>query len=149
MCEMLANHYFLVHNFPSAKSIYNSIWEKEPNNKVIVKKLIICCIATGEYKKALDLFLPLIRTDIDLILSTDSNSDDCPCPQLINQIEKEEKLFESNIDKLTALGMLWLYCNPSESLNYFRKVSDLAPEDERYSKILNIIKNKVITSTIH
>jgi tetratricopeptide (TPR) repeat protein len=146
MSEMLANQYFLVRNFISAKSIYESILEKDPANKSIKKKLTICYITTGEIDKALTLFLSLIKDDIDFVINTDVHSEDCPCPDLISQIENEEKLFKNEIEKTTALGMLWLYCNIENSIELFKKAEMKSPSDNRIKEINSILIKKLVSN---
>ena len=146
MSEMLGNHYFLVRNFISAKSIYESLLVKDPTNKSIKKKLTVCYITTGEIDKALNLFLSQIKDDIDFVINTDIHSEDCPCPELISQIENEEKLFKNEIEKTTALGMLWLYCSIEKSIDFFKKVEVKNSDDERIKEINSILINKLISN---
>lgn len=146
MSEMLANHYFLVRNFPSAKSLFEKILKNDNSNNKIKKKLIICCVITGDFNQALDLFISQIKNDINVILNTDINSEDCPCTDLIAQIENQDKFFSSEPDRLAGVGILWLYCNLEESVKYFSKLKVISPNDERYSTILSILTNKMITT---
>jgi len=144
MSEMLANHYFLNRNFISAKSIYESILKKDSSNKSIKKKLTICYITTGEVNSALNLFLAQIKDDIDFILNTDTKSEDCPCPELIAQIEEQINLYKSEIDRTSALGILWLYCSLEKSTELFKKIEAAAPIDKRYREIVSILINKLM-----
>lgn len=144
MSEMLANQYFLVRNFISAKSIYENILEKEPLNKSVKKKLTICYVTTGELDKALNVFLSLIKEDVDYVINTNIKSEDCPCPELISKIESEEKLFDDK-DKITALGILWLYCSMNKSIEYFNEAEHNNPNDERISEIKSILINKLVS----
>ena len=146
MSEMLANHYFLNRNFLSAKSIYESILEKDTTNKSIKKKLTICYITTGEIDKALNLFLSQIKDDIDFVITTDIHSEDCPCPELISQIENEEILFKNENEKTTALGMLWLYCSLEKSIDFFKKVEVKNPDDKIIKEINSNLINKLVTN---
>ena len=146
MSEMLANQYFLVRNFISAKSIYESILEKDSTNKSIKKKLTICCITTGEVDNALSLFLSQIKDDIDFVIHTDIRSEDCPCPELISQIENEEKLFKNEIEKTIALGILWLYCSLEKSIDFFKKAEVKNSNDNRIKEINSILINKLISN---
>jgi hypothetical protein len=146
MSEMLANHYFLNRNFLSAKSIYERILEKDSTNKAIIKKLIICDVTTGEIDKALDLFLALIKTDINFIINTKTDADDCPCQYLIPEIENQEKLFKTEIEKTAALGILWLFCSLEKSIDYFKKAEMTDPKEERLKVITSILVNKLISN---
>jgi hypothetical protein len=146
MSEMLANHYFLVRNFISAKSIFENILEKDSTNKSIIKKLIICRITTGEIGKALDLFLLLIRTDIDFIINTKTDSEDWPCPEIISEIENQEKLFKNELEKLAALVMLWLYCSLEKSIELFKKAEIIDPKEIRFKEIATLLGNKMMSN---
>lgn len=146
MSEMLANHYFLVRNFNSAKSIYERILGKDLANKSITKKLIVCYVTTGEIGKALDFFLPLIQADIDFIINTKTDSEDCPCPEIISEIENQEKLFKNEVEKAAALGMMWLYCSLEKSIEFFKKAEVKNPDDNRIKEINSILINKLISN---
>lgn len=144
MSEMLANHYFLVRNFNSAKSIYERILEKDAANKSLQKKLTICYVTTGEIDKALSLFSSQIKDDINSILNTNPDSEDCPCPEIISEIENQEKLFNSEIEKAAALGILWLFCSIEKSIEFFKKAELMNPDDLRFKEINTILLNKLM-----
>lgn len=146
MSEMLGNHYFLVRNFISAKSIYEKILKKNFTNKSIKKKLTVCYLTTGEIDNAINLFLSQIKDDIDFLINTEIHSEDCPCSELISQIENEEKLFKNEIEKTTALGMLWLYCSLEKSAELFKQIEATVPEDKRYKEIVSILVNKIMSN---
>ena len=144
MSEMLANHYFLNRNFLSAKSIYESILEKDSTNKSIKKKLTVCYVTTGEVDDALRLFINQIKDDIDFVMNSDIKSDDCPCPEIISEIENQKMLFQNEIERIVALGMLWLYCSLEKSIELFKQVEALAPDEEKYKEITLILLNKLM-----
>jgi len=143
---MLANHYFLVRNFYSAKSIYERILKNSPANKSIKKKLTICLLTTGEIDNALNLFLSQIKDDIDFLINTDIHSEDCPCPEIVSQIENQEKLFKTEIERITALGILWLYCSLEKSIEFFKKAEVKIPDDNRIKEINSILINKLVSN---
>lgn len=143
MSEMLANHYFLVRNFLPAKNLFEKILSKEKSNTAIKKKLIICYVIIGEIKKALDLFISLIEENIEVILNTDPKSEDCPCPDLISQIEQQQNFFKDESDHYIGLGILWLYCSLEKSLEYFNKLLALSPKNKQYLEITSILLNKL------
>lgn len=143
---MLANHYFLVRNFISAKSIFESIFKKDPTNKSIKKKLTICYITSGEIDKALELFLIQIKDDIDFIINTDIKADDCPCPELISEIENQEILFNNEFDRTAALGILWLYCSLEKSIEFFKRAELTYPKEGRFKEITPILVNKLVSN---
>lgn len=146
MSEMLANQYFLVRNFISAKTLYENILVKDPMNKSIKKKLTICYVTTGEIDKALNVFLSLIKEDIDYVINTDINSEDCACRKIISQIENEEKLYTDEKESLTALGILWLYCSLDKSIYFFKQVKIKNPDDKKIREINSILTHKLIAN---
>jgi tetratricopeptide (TPR) repeat protein len=146
MSEMLANHYFLIRNFISAKSIYERILEKDSLNKSVKKKLTICYVTTGEVDKALNLFIKQIEDDIDFMIAADIRSDDCPCPGLISEIENQGKLYKNEIEKTVALGILWLCCGLEKSIEFFKKAEIIDPKEERFQAITSILINKLISN---
>lgn len=146
MSEMLANHYFLVRNFPSAKTIFEGIVAEDSTNKLAAKKLIVCYVTSGEIDKALDLFLSLIKSDIDFVINTDVKADDCPCPDLISEIEKQNNLFRSEVDKVAALGILWLYCSLEKSIEFFKQAEFMNSTNHKLKEINSILLNKLMAN---
>lgn len=140
MSEMLGNYHFLVRNYLSAIEPLEKIIEGEPGAKKAKKKLIVCYTQTNQLEKALHLFSDLIREDIDCILNTNPETEDCPCPHLTKDLECG--LIERDDDyKLDIeLGILWLYCNKERSLEYFEKVCRRNPADKRITPIIEILK---------
>jgi tetratricopeptide (TPR) repeat protein len=149
MSEMLANHYFLFRNYNSAKPIYESLLEKESNNTSIKKKLIICLTTAGEVYKALDLFLSMIKDNIDFITSTKIESEEYPCPEIIAEIENQEKLYNSELERIVAIGMLWLYCSLEKSIEFFKKAEKADPKEERFKEITSILIKKLMSIKSH
>ncbi|MBI2429220.1 MAG: tetratricopeptide repeat protein [Ignavibacteriales bacterium] len=121
MNEMLGNQYFLSRNYPLAQTELERALEQNPSNTSVKKKLVICHIQTGSTERAVDLFLEIITHDIHSIIDTDPLFDNCPCPQLV--YEMENSLPSPNTkEKILALGMLWLFCDIRQSLKYFTSV---------------------------
>ena len=149
MSEMLGNHYFLNRNFISAESIYERILEKNHANKSIKKKLTLCYITTTQIEKALNLFLSQIKDDIDFVINTNIHSEDCPCPDIIAEIENQEKIFKREIERTAALGMLWLYCSLEKSLEFFKKAEITDPKEERFKEITSILVNKLLSNKLN
>lgn len=130
MNEMLGNQYFLSRNYAQARIELEQALEQHPDSTSIKKKLIICHIQTSSIQRALDLFLEVIAQDIHSIIDTDPIFDNCPCPQLI--YEMENSLEVSTTEEMNlALGMLWLFCDINESLKYFAAVSSSGEKIEK------------------
>ena len=106
---------------------------------MIRKKLIICYTQVGQIKKAFQLFHSLIEEDIAVIIETDVIADDCPCPELVTKLSSDENSSET-LEKYLKLGILWLYCDSSNSLTHFEKASTLNPDEKLISSTINLIK---------
>ena len=138
MSEMLGNQYFLSRKFCEAINELEETLRKYPTNKSAKKKLIICYVKTGKIFTALELFEEFISEDVDFIINTDPILDDCPCPEIIYEIENTVA-YQDEKEKAVALGILWLYCDLDSSINHFNLVS---AKDIRIQKIIRLLKTK-------
>ena len=66
------------------------------------------------------------------------------CLPYISEIENQKMLFQNEIERIAALGMLWLYCSLEKSIELFKQVEALAPEEEKYKEITMILLNKLM-----
>jgi len=140
MFEMLGNQFFMVRNYArAAEMLERALW-KDAKNKAIQRKLIVCYTQIGKVNKALEVFLSLIKEDIDFIINTDPVDDDCPCPELVFEMENKRDQNESSLDFHLILGMLWLYCDLDQSIKYFQKALAIAPHNAQIKSILSILK---------
>lgn len=141
MSEMLGNQYFMARKYDLAEPVLESCLRKYPENKSIKKKLIVCYTQTGKLELTLPLFLSLIKDDIEFIINTDPIEDDCPCPELIYDLENSDKSRTDLIVEYEKLGVLWLYCDVNKSLYYFKRALSLDPTKTVLKSIQVIIKN--------
>lgn len=132
MNEMLGNQYFLARNYIQAEKELEAALVHNPSSVSIKKKLVICHIQTETIDRAVDLFLDVITHDVHSIMSTNPVFDNCPCPQLVYEMENSIPTTNEN-QKNLALGMLWLYCDIIPSYRYFLSIN--AP-DERVKQII-------------
>ena len=146
MSEMLANQFFLARNYAAAAEQLKDALLCDPHNKAMRKKLVICLNESGEIRKAVTHFISLIKEDADCIINTDPVADDCPCPELIYEAERYLQDNQNSIDFTLRLGMLWLYCDITESMRYFQKANTLAPKDGDIKTILTLLKTKNLIS---
>ncbi len=144
MCEMLGNQYFLARNFSEAEKEYEKCLAEHPENKLIRKKLIICHTQTGKFNQAINEFLYLAREDLDFLTHTDIVEDDCPCAEIIYEIEKDFFLNIEDSLTFTIMGILWAYCDLDRAYEYFKKSLEIK-KDERVEKILSLINEKTTT----
>lgn len=141
MSEMLGNQYFMVRNYRAAKNEFELALKKNPLQNNLKKKLIVCYTQTGKVKQAIDMFNELISENIGIIIDTDPIKDDCPCPELVEQIEKLKDTHTNSLDYHLILGIVWLYCDVNKSLEYFLKAKQLEASDNNIHKTIQIIEN--------
>lgn len=140
MSEMLGNYHFLVRNYSSAIKPLEKLIEVEPGAKKAKKKLIVCYTQTDQLEKALNLFSDLIREDVDFIINTNPETEDCPCPHLTKDLESGLIERDDEYKLEVELGILWLYCDKEKSLEYFQKAAQQNPADKRFTSIIEILK---------
>lgn len=132
MHEMLGNQYFLARKYTEARNELELALKENPAAHTIKKKLIICYIQTASISCALDLFYEVLSEDINSIINTDPIFDNCPCPQIIYELENSLVSTNSEVRTL-SLGILWLFCDINESIKYF---SLLPTTDRRIQAII-------------
>lgn len=136
MSEMLGNQYFLSRKYCEALRELEQSLLNDPSNKSIKKKLIICYVMAGKVYTALELFEQLITEDIYFVINTDPILDDCPCPEIIYEIENS-LVYTDEKEKAIGLGILWLYCDIKHSIKHFALLS---LNDRRFESIVEMLK---------
>ncbi|MBX3008845.1 MAG: tetratricopeptide repeat protein [Melioribacteraceae bacterium] len=146
MSEMLGNQYFMARNYFAALSELEKVFEKNPTNKSLKRKLIICYTQTNDLEKALILFNELVEEDIEFIIEADAIKDDCPCPELVKELDNplSTPYFEDEFENLICLGIIWLYCDVSKSYEYFKEAQHLNNQNKVINLILKRIENYII-----
>ena len=144
MSEMLGNQYFLARNYARAASELHDALKSDSKNKAIRRKLIICYTQIDEITKALDTFISLIKEDIEFIINTDPISDDCPCPELVYDMEQKLDNNQKSLDFNLILGMLWLYCNVEKSFYYFNRVLQIDPDYTKVKVVLALLNSRTV-----
>lgn len=143
MSEMLGNQYFMARKYTDALAELEPCLAEDPQNKSIKRKLVICYTQTGKNQKAMDLFIELVDQDIEFILTADPIKDDCPCNELVENLEKQN--LPENGEFYTLSGILWLYCDLQSSIDVFEKALtfDLENKTLQYLiKKLNFYKDQ-------
>jgi tetratricopeptide (TPR) repeat protein len=133
----------MARNYIDAASVFEDVLKKDPTNVNARKKLIISLTQIGKYTKAIDQFSNFICENIDEIINTDPVKDDCPCPELVQNLENLTKHGSESFTTYETLGILWLYCDIQKSEEYFKKAAELKPNDETVHTILVIIDKKI------
>lgn len=139
MSEMLANQYFLARRFEKAQPMFAALLAKEPENLRAKKKMIICCTQLGELEQAERLIGEVLRENPYVIIDTDPQSEDCPCPELVESLEREIKMSPPSVRQLNQLGILYSYCNAETALTYFLRSLHVNREQPRIQKIVDIL----------
>jgi hypothetical protein len=137
---MLANQYFLTRKYEQAQSILDMLLAQQPDNLGVKKKLIICCTQTGHTDYAEKLFLEVLRENPFIIIDTDPRSEDCPCPELVKDMEQRFDATRPTVVELNQLGILYLYCDPKASLNCFCRSLNISCEQTRIREAVAILK---------
>lgn len=140
---MLGNQYFMARNYLGAADVFQNVLLEEPKNLNATKKLIISLTQIGKYSKAFDLFTNFINENIDFILNTDPIKDDCPCAELVTNLETKNKFGNESITSLETLGILWLYCDINNSIQYFEKALVLNTNDPKLNSVITILRKKL------
>lgn len=143
MNEMLGNQYFMARNYLGAANVFQEVLKEDPKNINARKKLIIAFTQIGKYSQAVDLFTKFISENIDKILETDPIKDDCPCPELVHNLEHLTHHGSESFTTYETLGILWLYCDINKSITYFKKALSLKPKDENVNAILILLDKKL------
>ena len=141
--EMLGNQYFIARKYKSAAISLGQTLSDNPNNNEAKKKLIICYTQLGEIEKALQLFNELIKDDIDLIINTNVEEDYCPCAELIAKYGSVLPYENNSKDLKFMLAILWLYCNASKSLSFFKTLLEQEPDNKQIKSIISIIEERL------
>lgn len=136
MNEMLGNYYFIINNYEEAAKEYKIAFSKSPKNYFIAQRLIICYLKLNETNKATELFEQFLSKNKTQTKDDFLNEENCPCKEMIYFFEHEKNKL-NEIERETALGILWYYCDKKVSKKYFNKLSKKAPLDKR---IINITK---------
>ena len=142
--EMLGNQYFLAKKYASAASNFIQTLLENPQNKSVRKKLIICYTQTGDINKALDVFVELIKEDMDFVTNTDIKEDACPCPEMIAKYGTILPYESNSTDLRIMLSILWLYCDAEKSYEFFKSLLDENIENEKISSVVEILENRLI-----
>lgn len=145
MSEMLGNHYFLARKYLLATKELEEALKKQPQNKAIRRKLVICNAQCGELDRALELFISLIEEDIEFITESDPLFDDCPCPELVYDLESQIDSYKNLATSNLKLGIFWLYCDISKSIHYFNEYKKIKPDNPLVTKVLSILNSYLVT----
>lgn len=146
MSEMLANNYFLVRNYESARATFFALPEPLRSELRVIKKLILCEIFLGESEAALKHLLTILKENPDFIIKTDVDAEDCPCRDLICQLESRPGYSPENESTILSMSILWLYCSIEKSLYYLSMLTSYnsIPQIQEFKELIhNYINNNL------
>jgi len=140
MSEMLGNQYFMARKYTHASVELEKAFVSSPTSKPIRCKLVICYVQTGNVEKAFELFISLCQEDVDFIIGMDPIKDDCPCLDILPDLEEELTQKNNSLDFLISLGILSLYCELGKSIKYFSMAHKLDKSNAKLKYILSLLK---------
>jgi tetratricopeptide (TPR) repeat protein len=139
---MLGNQYFMARKYNEALNELAEYFNHNPQDKSTHRKLIICYAMAGKLNSALNLFLSLVSSDIDFILNADPIRDDCPCPEIVYDLENDINYDKDSPAYYKNLGVLWLYCDLNKSIENFEKAIEMDKNDPTVKSILTHLNAK-------
>ncbi len=142
MSEMLGNQYFMARKYENALKEFEECEAQGKANKSMRKKMVICYTQVGNITKAAEVLKDLVYEDLDFILNTDPLNDDCPCTQLVTELEAKSNYTIQSFDYLLALGILWLYCDLNKAVEYFKKARELKADDNTSTILIRLIQKQ-------
>ena len=140
MHEMLGNQYFLARNYRKAAEKLELALSDETDNLDIQRKLIICYTQIEKGDAALLMLSRLLEKNYAFVVNTDPVEDDCPCPELVEEMEAQLRAEAEDAEKLAVLGTLWLYCDAGKALAYFQRSVQREANNPIVNKIVTTIK---------
>lgn len=135
---MLGNQSFITEKYRDAAEIYEEVLANNPRNYFVKKKLMICCIKTGNVHKAFEIFLNLMDENVETLLNKNSKEIRTLNYKMIYEIEN----YDSNLTgskRAMALGILWFSFDTRKSGGYFNDVLSGNPNSSKLRKVINII----------
>ncbi len=145
MSEMLGNQYFMARNYREAVRELEPVYLNNNSNKSVKRKLIIGYSQIGKIKKSLELFVSLVKEDVEYIINSDPVFDDCPCSELRKKLNFSPNKTASP-DVNIYNGILWLFCDPKTSIKFLQEALIDSKNNEKIKESIEIIK-KTIQST--
>ncbi len=141
----------MARKYAEAAEELEKIYNKDPKNKNVIKKLIVCYTQIGKVNLAFELFYTLVNEDIGFIIKTDPIGDDCPCFELVEQDIYTVKYNLESLDIKIVKGIIWLYCDFEKSLKIFEELSNNINNNKIkvIIKKINEYKNSTLINVIN
>ena len=135
MSEMLGNHQFMIHNFKAAARMFEAAIQNTAQTKPLRKKLIVCYTQMGEIEKVFELLIPFLDEDLDFLITVNPMEVECPCPELIHDIEHSLHSQQDLQTNYVKLGIYWLYLDIGQSVKYL----ELARNQSHFKAEIEVI----------
>lgn len=142
MTLMLGNRYFLDRDYARAIPLLEAAVADDPGNFGARKKLVISYLQVGELDRSLGSFEEILRQDPRIIIDTDPEEEDCPCPALCAALEKRLPWSSDPFPALVGLAVLEAYCDLPKALRYLRRAIALRPAEERLARIQRALEKE-------
>jgi tetratricopeptide (TPR) repeat protein len=139
MHEMLGNHHFLLKDYKTALSHYETILRAGNASVTVRKRALICYIHARRISEAVPLFEELIRDDLASIVKHNQERYGCPCPEIIEEYERSIANGEPSQNDKIALGMLWLFCDCRRSAQLFARALRSDPGSVFLSSVMRVL----------
>ncbi|MEJ2636240.1 MAG: hypothetical protein P8184_13240 [Calditrichia bacterium] len=112
----------MIKRYTSACSEFEDEIRYDPDNFPVMKKLVICYLKMGNFRKGFELFYSLLKANPGIILNDEYDMQTCPCLEIITDLQASAPDYLSESEYQMTLGILWSYLDIKESLKYFKKV---------------------------
>jgi len=139
MTEMLANYYFMNHQYEAALTEYEAAFKDDPSNLILMKKLLVSYVLTGRVDRAFVLFSTMVSSDLPCIVKTYDIEEICPFAELHEGLSGSKKEVIKGADFYKSMGMVWIFKDASRSIKYLEQAHILDVDDERLAELIQSI----------
>lgn len=136
---MLGNQYFMARKFEQAIPHFETTLEQYPDDLRILRKLVICYVASESLKRALDKMELFLKSAPKDYFETEQRDENCPCPEIIDRWSVNPPKALSRYEYLIAMGILDLFCGHKRSRSYFHQARKIQPLEHIIDDILEAI----------
>ena len=142
MTLMLGNRYFLDRDYERAVPLLEAAVDDDPECLSARKKLVIAHVQMGNVDTALVHFEFVLRRAPRLIIDTNAEVEDCPCPSLCAVMESRLADAQDPFPVLVSLGVLETYCDLVKARQRLDRARSLRPRDERLGRLLAVLEKE-------
>lgn len=137
---MLANYYYQIKNYQYAGALFQEVIVNEPKNFEAKKKLIVCLLKEGIFYLAWDLYNDIIENEPGVIFESTCEIRDCPCLDVLKEIQKRTNIHSTNWIHLTKRGILYSFKDAKKSLYHFKQALKFSPFKNQIKYLISRIE---------